>query len=211
MFEQVKLTYAFGDLEPYIDTATMEVHYNGHLATFTKACNDLVKQVPGLRDKTSEQILLDLNDVPDHYRTAVRNNFGGFFNHNMYFESLSPNGAREAKGPLRDQIEKDFKTFENLVDVLKQAALTQFGSGYAWLVYSKAESKLMVAQSNNQENPMMNSDTKCLLPIDVWEHAYYLKHKNKRAAYLEDVFQVIDWDMVARRFEQIRRFDFVRA
>ena len=206
MFEQVRLLYDFSALEPHIDTATMEVHYTGHHAAYTKALNDLVEKVPELKGKTSEEIMMLLDEVPDAYQVAVRNNCGGFINHNMYFESLSPNGGREAKGPLGQQIEKDFGGMEPLVEALKKAALTQFGSGYAWLAYCQIEQKLIVTQTDNQKTPMTDGMTKALLPIDVWEHAYYLKYRNKRADHVNAIFNVIDWDVVARRFENIRQW-----
>lgn len=201
MFEQVKLKYAFSALEPYIDTLTMEVHYTGHHATYTKALNDLVTQVPILKDKPLEQILMNLNAVSEEHRTAVRNNGGGFLNHNVYFESLSPGGAREPKGSLKNQIDKDFGNYKTLCEGLTKAALGQFGSGYAWLIYCAKKKCLLIKQTANQEIPMTDSDTKALLPIDVWEHAYYLKYRNKRADHVAAFFNVIDWDVVASRYE----------
>jgi Fe-Mn family superoxide dismutase len=201
MFEQVKLNYGFSDLEPHIDTATMEVHYTGHHATYTKALNDLVKQVPLLKDKPLEQVLMNLQAVPEEYRNAVRNNGGGFLNHNIYFESLSPGGAREPNGSLKNQIEKDFGNYKSLCEGLTKAALGQFGSGYAWLLYCTKEKRLLIKQTGNQEIPMADEHTKVLLPIDVWEHAYYLKFRNKRVDYVAALFNVIDWDVVARRYE----------
>ena len=201
MFEQVKLNYDFTALEPYIDAATMEVHYTGHHATYCKNFNDLIAAIPELQGKTVEEILMNLDKAPEAQRTALKNNGGGYYNHNLYFESLSPKGGQAPSGALAAQITADFGDFDTLVAELKKAALAQFGSGYAWLVYDPKEQKLAVTKDGNQESPVMDGVTKALLPIDVWEHAYYLKHKNKRAAYLDDLFQVIDWDVVARRFE----------
>jgi len=202
MFEQVKLTYDFSALEPHIDAATMEVHYTGHHATYAKAFKELMERVPELKGKTTEQVLMNLDEVPEEYRDAVRNNGGGFLNHNMYFESLSPNGGREPKGSLREQIVADFRDFSSLCEQLKQAALGQFGSGYAWLVFCGREQRLLIKQTTNQVSPMMDGETKVLLPIDVWEHAYYLKYRNKRAEHVDALFHVIDWDVVAQRYEQ---------
>ena len=201
MFEQVKLPYKFSDLEPHIDAATMEVHYTGHHATYTKVLNDLVKQIPSMDGKTINQILMNLENIPEAHRTAVRNNGGGFLNHNIYFESLSPNGGGEPKGALKSKIEEDFGDFKNLCDELTKAALGQFGSGYAWLLYNNKESRLKVTKTANQEIPMADGETKPLLLIDVWEHAYYLKYRNKRADHVAALFNVIDWDVVAGRFE----------
>ena len=201
MFEHVKLPYDFSALEPYIDTATMEVHYTGHHATYTKALNELTSKIPAMKDKPIEQILTNLEAIPEEYRTAVRNNGGGFLNHNIYFEALSPRGNRKPEGSLKNQIEKDFGSFDKLCDDLTKAALGQFGSGYAWLVYSSKENRLLVKQTANQEIPMVEDGIKPLLLIDVWEHAYYLKYKNKRADHVTALFNVIDWDVVAKRYE----------
>ena len=201
MFEQVKLSYDFSALEPYIDAATMEVHYTGHHATYTKVLNELVSKIPGLENKSIQQILFNLDAVPEEHRTAVRNNGGGFLTHNLYFESLSPKGNKEPKGSLKNQIDKDFGSFDSLCDGLTKAAIGQFGSGYAWLVYCNKEQRLLIKQTANQEIPMTDDKTKALLLIDVWEHAYYLKYRNKRADHLAALFNVIDWDVVAKRFE----------
>jgi len=204
MFEQVKLTYDFADLEPYIDATTMEVHYTGHHATYTKALNELASTIPNLGNKPIEQILLNLDTVPEEHRVAVRNNGGGFYTHNLYFESLSPKGNKEPTGSLKNQIEKDFGSFKSLCDDLTKAALGQFGSGYAWLVYCNKEQSLKIKQTANQEIPMTDNDTKPLLLIDVWEHAYYLKYRNKRADYIAALFSVIDWDVVENRYQQAK-------
>ena len=204
MFEQVKLSYDFPALAPHIDAATMEVHYTGHHATYTKVLNELVEKIPSLQGKSIEDILRNLQDVPEAQRTAVRNNGGGFFAHNLYFESLSPKGNTTPTGPLKAQIEKDFGSFQNLQEELTKAAMGQFGSGYAWLIFCPTEQKLKITQTPNQEIPFTDStdkNTKLLLLIDVWEHAYYLKYKNKRADYLAAIFNVIDWDIVASRYD----------
>lgn len=201
MFEQIKLSYDFSALEPFIDRATMEVHYTGHHATYTKNLNDLINQIPGAKGKTIEEILINLNEIPQEHQTAIRNNGGGFLTHNLYFQSLSPNGAKEPGGLFKNQIEKDFGNFKTLCDELKKASISQFGSGYGWLVYCGKEKQLKIKQTANQEIPMINNDIKPLLLIDVWEHAYYLKHKNKRADHMGDIFNVIDWDVVSGRYE----------
>ena len=203
MFEQISLPYDFSALEPYIDAATMEVHYTGHHATYTKALNELAIKIPQLTDKSIIQTLANLNSIPEEYRTAVRNNGGGFVTHNMYFESLSPNGNTTPSGDLQAQIDKDFGSFDNLRDSLKKAALGQFGSGYAWLVYCTNNNKLLVKQTANQEIPMIDNSITALLLIDVWEHAYYLKYKNKRADHVDALFNVIDWDIIASRYNHI--------
>lgn len=205
MFEQVKLPYDFSALEPHIDTATMEVHYTGHHATYTKNLNDLAEKVPSLANKPILQILCNLGDVPEEHQIAVRNNGGGFYAHNLYFSSLSPNGAKAPSNALKSQIDNDFSNFSKLQEALSTAAMGQFGSGYAWLVYSHEEKKLSVKKTANQDIPMTNEDTTPLLLIDVWEHAYYLKHKNKRADHVSAIFNVIDWDVVSERYKNKER------
>jgi len=207
MFQQIKLNYEFSALEPHIDTATMEAHYTLHHAAFTKALNNLVEQIPEIQGKTSEEILKHLDLVPDEYLVTVRNTCGGFLNHNLYFESLSPHGPREPRGFLKEHVEQDFGSFENLKAELKKAALGQFGSGYAWLAYCDKEFKLLIKQTDNQRNPISDGETAVLLPIDVWEHAYYLKHRSNRAAYVDALWNVIDWEVVDRRFEAARKWD----
>lgn len=205
MFEQVKLNYDFQDLQPHIDAETMQVHYTGHHATYTKVFNELVEKVPGLKGKSAEEILENLDDVPHEYRDAVRNNGGGFLNHNVYFEALAPNGKKEPDGAFAKQIEAEFGSFSTLCETLKKAALGQFGSGYAWLTYDPKEERLAVKQTGNQETPMMDKKTKVLLAIDVWEHAYYLKYRNKRAEHVDALFHVIDWAVVQARFEAAKK------
>jgi Fe-Mn family superoxide dismutase len=200
MFEQVKLSYDFAALEPHIDAATMEVHYTGHHAAYTKNLNDLVEKIPSLKGKSIKEILLNLDSVPEAFRTAVKNNGGGYMSHNYYFESLTPKSAPPTC-TLLARIEKDFGSFANLCDELTKAALGQFGSGYAWLIFCNKLERLVVKQVANQDLPVDNPVAKMLLPIDIWEHAYYLKYKNKRADHVAAIFNVIDWDVVAKRFE----------
>ena len=198
MFEQVKLAYKFSDLEPHIDAKTMEVHYTGHHATYTKALNDLVSKIPSLQGKSIEDILMNINDVPEEHRKGIINNGGGFLNHNIYFESLSPDGGKEPEGILKDKIYEDFGSFHNLCENLKNAAIGQFGSGYACLVYNRDEKRMIVKQIANQDVP----NDELLLLIDVWEHAYYLKYQNKRADHIAAIFNVIDWDIVEKRYDK---------
>ena len=204
MFEQVKLNYSFTDLEPYIDGATMEVHYTGHHATYTKTLNELISKIPELKDKPILDILLNLEAAPVEHRVALQNNGGGFYAHNLYFESLSPNGGGEPSGALKNQIDKDFGSFDNLRDELTKASLGQFGSGYGWLVYCSKENRLIVKKTANQDLPMKEKCITPLLLIDVWEHAYYLKYKNKRVDHVAAIFNVIDWDVVEKRLNKAK-------
>lgn len=201
MFNQYQLPYGYDALEPHIDTLTMETHHGKHHATYTKNFNDAVEKA-GLGDKTVEEILANLNQVGDEVlRKALRNNGGGFYNHNLYFSTLSPNGGKAPTGALAAQIDKDFGSFDALVEKLSTAAATQFGSGWAFLS-KKPDGSLVVSQSLNQDNPISEgTGNKPIMCIDVWEHAYYLKFKNLRPDYIKTLFNVIDWELVAKNYE----------
>ena len=200
MFEQVKLGYAFGALEPHIDTATVETHYGKHHAAYTKAFNDAAQKA-GLQDVPAEEILSSLDGVQDPaLRRALRNNGGGYLNHNLYFSTLSPNPQKEPDGKLGEAVARDFGGTPSLKARLKEAALGQFGSGWAWLCTDR-EGKLSVSQSGNQDNPY--SEGTGLVPIlalDVWEHAYYLRYRNLRADYIDGFFEVLDWKAVGENY-----------
>ncbi len=202
MFEQVKLDYAFDALEPHIDTLTMETHYGKHHATYTKAFNEAAEKA-GLADLSAEELLSSLDSVEDPaLRKALRNNGGGYYNHNLYFSTLSASPAKEAEGPLKAKIDETFGSLEELKAKLKAAALGQFGSGWAWLVTDK-KGELSVTQSSNQDNPYSEGTGLVpILAIDVWEHAYYLKYKNLRADYVDALFEVLDWKKVADLYQK---------
>ncbi|MBQ9867081.1 MAG: superoxide dismutase [Lachnospiraceae bacterium] len=203
MFEQVKLDYAFADLEPCIDTLTMETHYGKHHATYTANLNAAAEKA-GVADKPIEEVLSSLDSIADPaVRTAVRNNGGGFYNHNLYFANFSPNAAKAAEGKLAAQIDKQFGSLENLKEELTKKAVGQFGSGWAWLS-ANASGELKVSNSLNQDNPLMDGEGYIpLLALDVWEHAYYLKYKNLRAEYIKAYFEVLDWKKVSERYESL--------
>ena len=174
MFEQVKLDYSFDALEPHIDTLTMETHYGKHHATYTKNFNDAVEKA-GLNGKTVEEILSSLSSVPDEtLRTALQNNGGGYYNHNLYFSTMSPKKNTKPSTELEEAIKKDFGSLEKLQELLQTLALGQFGSGWAFLAADQ-EGKLYATKSPNQNNPLMEEGHHTpILAIDVWEHAYYL-------------------------------------
>ena len=204
MFEQVKLNYDFASLEPHIDELTMQTHYGKHHAGYTNNLNNALEKLPQLAGKSIEEILSNLATIEDAaLRTAVRNNGGGYYNHNLYFDILSPAGGQPPQGKLAEQIKADFNSFDELVQKLTSTAASVFGSGWAWL--SKDPSgKLVVASTPNQDNPLMTHGGQLtpILGIDVWEHAYYLKYKNMRADYLKAIFNVIDWNNVAQRYTE---------
>ncbi len=206
MFEQIKLPYAYDALEPHIDRLTMETHYTKHHATYTKNLNDAAQKA-GLAGKPIEELLSNFKSaVPDDVKTAVRNNGGGFLNHNLYFGHLAPDGGGEPSGALADKIAGTFGSFSAFKEQISKAALGQFGSGWAWLAADGAGA-LKVMASPNQDNPLLETQGlwQPILGIDVWEHAYYLKYKNLRADYVKAFFEVVDWRQVAQNYERRRR------
>ena len=200
MFEQVKLDYAYGALEPTIDALTVETHYSKHHATYTKAFNEAVQKA-GLEGKSAEEILAGLDSVQDEaLRKALRNNGGGYWNHNLYFAALGGKGGVPT-GALAKKIDEAFGSFDAFKEKISALAVGQFGSGWAWLSVKK-DGSLILSQSANQDNPIsLGSGDQPIFCIDVWEHAYYLKYKNLRAAYVADLFNVVDWNKVAALYE----------
>lgn len=196
-FQMLGLPYAYNALEPNIDGRTMEIHYSKHHLGYA---NNLNKAIAGtdLENKTIEEILTGL----DLENKAVRNNAGGYYNHNLFWEILSPEKTAPS-GALLESINADFGSVDNLISQLKDAGAKQFGSGWAWLVVNK-EGKLQVGSTANQDNPLMPNmaiSGTPILGIDVWEHAYYLNYQNKRADYLNSIIDVINWDEVAKKYE----------
>lgn len=202
MFEQVKLNFASDALEPVIDTATVETHYGKHHAAYTKAFNDLAEKA-GLSGKSAEEILSSLDKVEDDaLRTGLRNQGGGYLNHNIYFEQLKPvSEAKKApEGALLAQIEKQFGSVDGLKEELNALAASQFGSGWGWLG-KKADGTLVTYKTANQDNNYsLNMDVTPVLTLDVWEHAYYLKYRNLRADYLKSLWDIIDWSVAEARY-----------
>jgi len=195
-FELPKLAYGYDALEPHIDARTMEIHYTKHHNAYTTNLNAAIEGTP-LEGKSIEDILhnLDLNNKP------VRNNGGGFYNHNLFWEILAPNAGGEPTGELADAINATFGSFESFKDTFSKAAATQFGSGWAWLVVK--DGKLEVGGTPNQDNPLMPNVGIAGTPIlglDVWEHAYYLNYQNRRPDYINAFFNVVNWNKVAEKF-----------
>ncbi len=198
-FELPKLKYGFDALEPHIDARTMEIHHDKHHAGYTSKLNDAVKGTD-MEGKNIDNILTNL----DMENKAVRNNGGGYFNHNLFWEIMGPNGGGKPDGDLASAIDRDFGSFDAFKDEFSKAGATQFGSGWAWLCV-KEGGKLEVCSSANQDNPLMPG-IGCggypILGMDVWEHAYYLKYQNQRPAYIEAFFNVINWEEVSKRYAQ---------
>ena len=196
-FELPKLGYSYDALEPNIDARTMEIHHSKHHGGYTTKLNNAVEGTD-LKGKAIEEILKDVSK----HSTAVRNNGGGYYNHNLYWKILTPGGAKTPQGELSDEINESFGSLENFREAFVQAALTRFGSGWAWLVLQN--NKLAVSSTPNQDNPLMDVaevQGKPILGIDVWEHAYYLNYQNKRPDYVNAFWNLINWGEVARRFK----------
>lgn len=196
-FELPKLSYAYNALEPYIDSQTMEIHHSKHHAAYTNNLNAAI-QGTALESQTIEEILANISAHP----VAVRNNGGGFYNHNLFWEVMAPGGSKLPEGDLLKAIDAAFGSYQNFKEAFTKAALTRFGSGWAWLV--KQGDGLVISSTPNQDNPIMDlAEVKGIpvLGVDVWEHAYYLKYQNRRPDYVEAFFNLINWDEVARRFK----------
>ena len=201
-FELPSLPYAFEALEPYIDTTTMQIHHGKHHAAYVTNLNGALDKHPELAGKTLEQLVKDLNSIPEDIRTAVRNNGGGHFNHSIFWQLMSPKGGGEPKGDLAKEITGTFGTFVAFKETFEKAAMTRFGSGWAWLGFKGG--KLTVISMPNQDVPMMEG-LDPLLGIDVWEHAYYLKYQNRRAEYVSNWWNVVNWEAVASHYDYIKK------
>lgn len=203
MFKQVELSYGFDALEPHIDELTMVTHYTKHHAGYTKNLNAAIEKDASLQDKSIEDILRNIGSVSDDkLRTAVRNNGGGYLNHNLYFSILSPKARREPEGELAQRINTDFGSLDSLKEELQSQAAGRFGSGWAFLL-AKTDGSLQVVNTPNQDSPLMDPNGGIpILGIDVWEHAYYLKYKNLRADYLKAIWNVLDWSKVEENYKK---------
>lgn len=202
MFTQYALPYGFASLEPHIDELTMVTHYTKHHAGYTNNLNAVLDKHPELAKQTIEELLGSLDSIADEsVRTTIRNNGGGYWNHNLYFSILSPEPSPKPSGKLLKRIEADFGSFDALKETLSSLAATRFGSGWAWLSVDGA-GKLIASSTPNQDNPLMDgSGLSPILGIDVWEHAYYLKYKNLRTDYVKAFWEVVDWNAVTRLYE----------
>ncbi|MBR6366453.1 MAG: superoxide dismutase [Lachnospiraceae bacterium] len=199
MFKQIQLPYALDALEPYVDALTMETHYGKHHAAYTNTFNTLCEKA-GITDWTVEEIFAKLSELPEDLRGPIRNNGGGYYNHNLYFSILAPGKGGRPTGALAAKIDETFGSFDEFVAKISAAATGRFGSGWAWLSADKA-GNLEISSTPNQDNPLMEGrGFTPILPIDVWEHAYYLKYKNLRAEYVKQFFNVINWDAVAENY-----------
>ena len=195
------LPYPFDALEPHIDARTMEVHHNFHHAAYVANLNKAVAQDPELGRKSVEDLLKDLNSVPERIRTAVRNQGGGHYNHSLFWKMMSGSGGGEPTGELGRGIEQAFGAFAGFKAKLSEAAAKVFGSGWAWLVLD--DGVLKIEATPNQDSPV-SQGRQPLLGLDVWEHAYYLKYQNRRPEYIEAFWKVVNWEFVADRYAKLK-------
>lgn len=196
-FKQQPLPYSYKDLEPYIDAATMEIHYTKHAAGYTKKLNEALKEE--YKNKSAATIENILSNISS-YSTKMRNNAGGHYNHELFWQTMTPNATKQPTDILANSINTSFGSFDNLKKQFSDAALKRFGSGWAWLIATSEG--LKITSTPNQDNPLMDIATEKgfpLLGLDVWEHAYYLKYQNKRGEYINNWWNIVNWEVVAKR------------
>jgi Fe-Mn family superoxide dismutase len=199
-FEMLPLPYAFDALEPYIDAKTVELHYSKHHATYLNNLNAALEKHAELGSLTIEKILSDLNAIPEDIRTIVRNNGGGYYNHNIYWAIMGANRGGEPGGSLGQAIRTTFGSFASFKEQVEKAGLGRFGSGWAWLS-KKQDGSLVIHSTPNQDTPLAESMVP-VIGVDVWEHAYYLKYQNRRAEYLSNWWNLVNWEEAERRYQQ---------
>jgi Fe-Mn family superoxide dismutase len=195
------LPYDFAALEPTIDAQTMQIHHDKHHQAYVNNLNAALDKHPELHNKSLEELLRQINTVPEDIRTTVRNNGGGHHNHSLFWTIMAPRAGGEPSGKLADAIKKTFGDFAKFKETLSNAGVTRFGSGWAWLTVTGG--KLEVSSTANQDSPLMEGKTP-VLGLDVWEHAYYLKYQNRRPDYVAAWWNVVNWPEVQKRFEGAR-------
>ena len=201
-FELPPLPYAPDALEPHIDAKTMEIHHGKHHAAYVNNLNAALEKAPEWQSRSLDDIVRNVNQLPEAVRTAVRNNGGGHWNHSMFWQIMGPKGGGEPTGALADGIKQAFGSFDEFKKQFAAAGAGRFGSGWAWLVVEGG--KLAITSTPNQDNPLMEGK-QAILGLDVWEHAYYLKYQNRRPDYISAWWNVVDWSAVAKRHEQARQ------
>lgn len=194
------MPYNFDALEPYIDKETMEIHYYRHHQKYIDELNNALEKHPEWKLKSLEYILSNLQSIPEDIRITVRNNGGGTYNHNLFWNMMTPNSKKEPIGKIKDQINKKFESFKNFQKFFNDAARTRFGSGWAWLVINK-NGDLEITSTANQDSPI-SQESKVLLGLDVWEHAYYLKYQWRRVDYIDAWWNVVNWQTVEDLFNE---------
>jgi Fe-Mn family superoxide dismutase len=201
-FELPPLPYDYNALEPYIDTQTMQLHHDKHHQAYVTNANNALQGQDQLASMSVDDLLRNINQVPESIRTALRNNAGGHSNHTMFWNIMKPNGGGQPTGDLANAIQQTFGSFDAFKTAFNDAGTKRFGSGWVWLVLDSS-GKLQVISTANQDSPLMDG----LYPVmgnDVWEHAYYLKYQNRRPEYLNAWWNVVNWDEITRRYQQAR-------
>jgi Fe-Mn family superoxide dismutase len=192
------LSYSYKALEPYIDSVTMYIHYNNHHGAYTKNLNDALAKYPELQKKPLAELFANMDQVPADIKVSVRNNGGGFYNHVLFWELLTPASKSKITPFVEQELIKSFGTVDKFKEAFEKAAATRFGSGWAWLVKDKA-GKYRIISTPNQDNPLMSVidvNGQPVLALDVWEHAYYLKYQSKRADYIKNFWNIVNWNKV---------------
>ena len=197
-YELPKLPYEYDALEPHIDKETMNIHHTKHHNTYVTNLNNALEGHDDLSAKSVEELIANLDAVPEDIRTAVRNNGGGHANHSLFWTLLCPNGGGAPTGSLAEAIDSKFGSFDKFKEEFQKAGATRFGSGWAWLVVNNGE--LEITSTPNQDNPLMDGKTP-ILGLDVWEHAYYLKYQNRRPDYMSAFWNVVKWDEVQKLYD----------
>jgi len=196
------LPYSYDALEPSIDTKTMEIHHGKHHQSYVNNLNAALENHPELQEKSVEDLISDLNSIPENIRNAVRNNGGGHANHSLFWPCMGPDGGGTPEGELADAINSAFGSFDNFKDQFSKAAATRFGSGWAWLCVDN-NGDLVVTSTPNQDNPISDG-LKPVLGLDVWEHAYYLNYQNRRPDYVSSWWNVVNWNQVVLNFSSAK-------
>lgn len=202
MFELPKLPYSYEALEPHIDAKTMELHYTKHHQTYVTKLNEALKDATNLKGMSMEDLLIGWTDLPDALKIAVRNHGGGHANHSLFWSVMKPQGGGEPVGELSEGLNASFGDFTKFKEQFTKSAIGVFGSGWAWLV-SDSKKKLFITTTANQDSPLMQNLIP-LLGLDVWEHAYYLKHQSRRPDYVEAWWNVINWSEVEARLQRVQ-------
>ncbi|NBJ68532.1 MULTISPECIES: superoxide dismutase [Clostridia] len=200
-FELPELPYAYDALEPTIDKETMNIHHTKHHNTYVTKLNGALEGHAELQNKSLKDLMSNLDAVPENIRTAVRNNGGGHANHSLFWKVLSPNGGGEPTGELATKIKDAFGSFDKFKEQFESAAAGRFGSGWAWLVVHNGNLEIM--STPNQDSPLMEGKTP-IFGVDVWEHAYYLKYQNRRPEYLSAIWNVVNWNEVAKNYNEAK-------
>ena len=202
-FKLPELNYSYEALEPHIDKRTMEIHHTKHHQAYIDKLNQALEKYPEFQNMEIEEILKSLDKLPEDIRTAVRNNGGGHYNHDLFWKIMSPDSEKKPVGELAEKINEKFGDFESFKAKFKEAGIGRFGSGWSWLVLSEDKS-IDIVSTPNQDNPM-SEGKEVIFGLDVWEHAYYLKYMNKRPDYIEAWWNVVNWKVIEERYQLLKK------